>query len=128
MGDFRAKVGGRDVLVSGTVIAYGNDTIEIYPVEGDEYKVEIVFEDEPSATDAANPPPGSRSTGISAKHLRWTLVGFSNPLGSGTTQAVEIGAHIGRRLYLSLTVHTIGVPEKIRLVNFEFLLGEATSA
>jgi hypothetical protein len=127
MGEFRAKIAGRDVLASGSVVINGYENLELFPVLGDEYKVELVFV-EPSGD---SPPPATESKAeyVDDKHLRWNLVGFSNPLGMGTTQAVRIGQHDDRQMYLAVVVHTLGEGKTLtRVVNFTFSLGEAVNA
>ena len=93
---------GYDILASGTFITAGKDSAEIY-FAGLCFKLVFMsVEGEPSG-----------------KMLTFRLENFSNPLGSGTSEPLEVGSKMGKKLYFSFYI-TAYDNESVKQVTYTF--------
>jgi hypothetical protein len=118
--------GALEALSSGTLVCNASDRITIVPVPQTgivaNYHVEIVFAEE-------NPLLGPN---INTRVVRPGVVevvvnGTSHPAGMSTSKPIYVGAHVGRKLYLTFASFTIGQDPKTnsRLFAYTFYLGES---
>ena len=116
----RIVVGGFDVIASGTVVSYGWQPIDIYPVgQPPLYHVRLVFETEAEkpASVFINQMPGNQTL------LR--LINYDQAFGASTKESMHVANHLGRKLYLSFATHIIGVgATATRVTSYTFYLGE----
>ena len=115
------RVGGRDVLATGSVVVAPGETLEITPASdaAPNLRVRIVFDRQISA--------GYRMD-VKAEGDLVTLrfFNFNNPIGIAPLQAMPIGKVAGRILYLSYIVHAVGSDNAAtRLFSFSFSAGTA---
>jgi hypothetical protein len=107
------KIGPREIIASGAVIAAGNEPVRVQ-LEG--LDVVIVF----SSGEGEHTAAWTASEGT----LTVTLTNWDNPLGVGFDRRIGVNG-AGLPIVMALFVHTIG-PEgdRIRLVNYNFSVGE----
>jgi hypothetical protein len=114
-------VGGFDALTSGTVVSYGWQPIDIYPVENI-YHVRVSFESQPgqAASIFTNQLPGNET--------QVRLVNFDLPAGAATSAPIYVANWQGRKMYFSVASYLVGQGQTAcRLTHFTFYLGEAVS-
>jgi len=120
---YPAKIvaGGLDVIVTGSVISYGWQTIDIYPVDTN-YRVSLVFESKPNQSSliTINQIPGGQTV--------VTLSNFDSQSGLATSAPLHVANWMGRKMYLSLVCYYFGQGETgTRLTQFTFTSGEAVN-
>lgn len=105
------KVGGREVVASGTLITHYDDAVVELNYQNLTYRLN--FLSIPSPSDA------SISAEVVEGRLEITLINFDNPLG--TTWFGEVGTVGDKKLYLSFVVHGIGAGKQItRSIGYTF--------
>lgn len=107
------RVGSQDVVASGTVLV---NTKQVQ-FEIANLKVEMLFESDGDA-------PRLGAARASGAKLTLPLYNFDNPLGSGTTQPLEVGTLAGRKLWLAFMVHALS-SSGLRTVHYTFSVGES---
>ena len=117
----KITVGEFEVLSSGVVIVPAGKQVELFPTPHDQdpFRVIITFET------VSGVPHGIDGKTEGTKILRIKLTNFDNPLGTVTTQPVEIGTSGARKLFLALAASAIGnEPEgRVRLLTYSFMFG-----
>lgn len=101
---------GYDILASGTFITAGKDSAEIC-FEGLCFKLVFINSDRPMNMSVEGEPSG--------KMLTFRLENFSNPLGSGTSEPLEVGSKMGKKLYFSFYI-TAYDNESVKQVTYTF--------
>jgi hypothetical protein len=105
--------GGLDVVISGTVITANNKDLQFQLAN-----LNVTFN---FLSDGSTPRLGTLTT--AGATLNIPLHNFDNPIGTGTTQPLEIGTLQNRKLLLSFMVYTHG-PESTKTVHYTFMVGE----
>jgi hypothetical protein len=115
----RIDVDGRTVLVTGTVISYGVQSVDIYPTGTPPYHVRLRFEVDPSR------PSNVRTEQLPSAHQTLVhLTNFDSTLGIGTSEPMHIANWMGDGLYLSVLVYIVGEgPSVTRLTSYTVLKG-----
>jgi hypothetical protein len=98
--DISTRIGGRDVLASGSVVVAPGEHLEIN--FGPDRRIRILFEQEKSAGYRME----SRLEGTDL--LTLTLFNFNNPMGIAPLQPLPIEESADGALFLSYVVHSIG--------------------
>jgi hypothetical protein len=106
------RVGNREIGLTGSVVANGNDPVE---VEYANLRFKLVFE---AGEKAAVKADGA------GEMLTITLTSFDNALG--VAWSAQVGKVAGKNLFLAVFIHTVGTPGQptFRLVNYTFTLEE----
>jgi hypothetical protein len=110
------KIGGKEVLATGTIIADQKKLIE-FSLANLRFVMRFEHSDGSQRLEIGE----STETSIELK-----LINFDNPLGSGTTVPVLIGNLSGRELYLAFMVYALD-EKSIKTVHFTFSLGDTVS-
>jgi hypothetical protein len=116
----KVAVGGMEVLVSGTVVSYGFQYVDIHPIANTPYHVRIFYE--PPV------PGGSPSLAVTQvpNETQVRLTNFDYQTGIGTSAPIYIADWLGRRLYLSLVAHLLGAATSgTRVLHYTIHNGEA---
>ena len=101
---------GYEILDSGTFITASNNSAEIY-FEDLCFKLVFINSDRPMNMSVEDEPSG--------KMLTFKLENFSNSLGSGTSQPLEVGHKMGKKLYFSFYI-TAYDNESVKQVTYTF--------
>jgi hypothetical protein len=121
--DPKIVIAGKDVLAAGTVISYGWQSIDLYPVGSTPYHVRLTF------TVNSLAPPSISSAQAPNSETQVTLTNFDLPGGIGTSAPIYVANYAGRKMYLSLAVWFFGAGETAtRTTVFTFYQGEAVNA
>jgi hypothetical protein len=118
----RIVVSGNDILCSGTVISYGWQTVDLYPIAAAAYHVRLLFETQ----NDVGPATIIQQTTNTPSEVALKLINF-DVLSVSSATPIHVGSYLNRKMYLSLFVHFTGVGAKgTRETAFTFYLGEAT--
>ena len=116
------KSGPTEIIASGTVISFKNNSIEIiFGSASERLKLIIEFED-----DKENKEPLIKASISSNKALILKLINYNNPLGMGNSEPINIGNFEGRELHLNYRVHAL-TNDLNKTVHYTIYLGEEVS-
>lgn len=103
MPDVTIRSGPARVVASGTVTSFRDHPLEVTFALGDESaRVLVDFEDDPDADQ-----PRVDSEIVDDDTIRFTMVNFKNPLGTGTPEPLEIGSLEGKPLWFHFRVYDV---------------------
>lgn len=103
MPDVAIRSGPVRVVASGTVTAFRDHPVDVTFTLGDERaRVIVVFEEDPDVE-----APTVDTEVVDDDTIRFTLVNFKNPLGTGTPDPVEIGSLEGKPLWFHFRVYDV---------------------
>lgn len=115
----RIVIGGLDAVTSGTVVSYGWQPIDLYPVDN-VYHVRLSFESQ------AGQPPAIFTNQLPGNETQVKLVNFDAPTGFATSTPLHVANWQGRKMYFSVASYLLGQGQTAaRLTYFTFYLGEA---
>lgn len=114
MTQVQMKSSEKEILASGTVHTFSQHDLEMTLAD-----LQITFE-------FKNDSGGVRIEGepASGKSIKIRLFNFNNSIGTGTTQPLEIGYYLHRKLYLAFTVYAFN-EQSLKTVHYTFFLGES---
>lgn len=114
---FRARSGPAEIITTGIVISFNRQPIRIeFGSKTAPFSVTFNFVDQ---TETAEQKASLKVVG--ERDLEYTLINFTNPLGTGSTDPVKIGKYNGRPMFLHYRVYSIGESDKT--VQFTFFAG-----
>lgn len=110
--------GDYEVLFSGTVIQYEDNSISFHFDSKTYGKLSIIISFESDHTNV----PKIKADKIDNRTLLIKLVNFNNSVGTGNVEPGEIGTYGGRKLLISYRVYRLA--EAGRTLHYTFYLGE----
>ena len=100
--ELKIKSGGKDILHSGSVMSYEENTIVIEL--SSEMTMEFIFEEDPNRGESIE----SRFIPITPTYMKVFFVNFNSGLGAGSTTPVPLGDIDGRNLYMNYRISRLG--------------------
>lgn len=111
-----------DILVSGSVISYGWQIVDIYPISETPFHIRLIFE-----VNSLAPPAITTANAPNETQIKMT--NFDQPNGIGTSAPLHIANWMDRKMYLSLATAFIGTgPTATRITHYTIHQGEPTNA
>ncbi len=98
--------GSAEIIVSGLATSFKGSPISVS--FGEPARITLTF----SFVDQAGEGHSMKSNSPAPNTLEFTLVNFSNPLGTGTTQPIQIGTFGGKPMYVHFRVYSIGESDR----------------
>jgi hypothetical protein len=116
----KVVVGGFELLVSGSAISIGYQTIDIYPVDVI-FSIRILYK---TVSDAAASIFLDQSI---PNQAQVTATNIDNQAGVATSQPIHVANWNGRKMYFLFSCHLMGTPDTgTRLTSYSVYLGEAS--
>ena len=116
-----ARVSGRKVLASGTVVVAPDETLEVaVDLGGSEFRLRVSFTTQDNA--------GYKAEGAAdVDGFTLRMYNFNNPIGIAPLQAMQLPTAAGRPVFLSYAVHSIG-SDKAATRLFSYTISAAEQA
>jgi hypothetical protein len=114
------SINGQTVLAHGTVVSYGNQPIDLFPLPSpsNKYLVRLTFEQRLDTV------PSIAYNAQSHYIFVCNVINFDSGTITGHSTPIYVANHLGRKVLLSLTSQFIGQPIiGTRVVNYTFTDG-----
>jgi hypothetical protein len=94
--------GSSEVVASGSVISFKGDPVTVtFGPPDDRLQLSFEFKDNPGAKDLRVEQL------VEGSHMRLLLTNFNDPLGSGSSHPIQLGAIRERALFLNFRVYSL---------------------
>jgi hypothetical protein len=116
----KVVVGGFELLVSGTAISTGLQTVDIYPVDAI-FSVRVLYKTVPDAT------PSIQVDQSAKNQAQVVATNIDQNTGIASSAPIHVANWSGRKMYFSFSCHLMGSPTAgSRLTAYSIYLGETS--
>lgn len=117
----KIESGPAEIITSGTVIGFSRNPITItFGSSNETLKIIFEFKDEEGKEDIR-----VESSIVDPQTLKFILINFKNPLGTGSPAPMPFGSLDGRQIYLHYRVYPLGAGDK--MLHYSIYKGEEVS-